>query len=418
MNIFSILGVIFVIRIAVLFFKEIGKSLPMFETLLLISGLQWIIGAFNSYRFSVKHFKYYMRVEETDYMSFVVPAFLGFGIILLRYSKTNKLTLNFNPETYIEKGRILLFIGIFADLFKFITPPSLHFFIYLISLFKYVGASILLFSKEKRDRYFFYGSILYLLLKSIQSALFHDLILWGLFFFLVWALKHKPSFNKKIVFTTIALTFVVLTQSIKSSFRKALWEGGYDGNKISLYIRTIKGVLDNSFFSSEEDLNKLNIRLNQGWHISSVLSHVPFSEPFANGATVVEATSASILPRFLNPNKKIAGGKENYERFTGNKLGKGTSMGISIIGEAYANFGRFGGILFMLFFGFFLSWVWFRINKIYKNHPILLFFIPLLFIQVVKAETELFVVLNHLLKASFVVWLFFRFAIKILKWKI
>ena len=36
-------------------------------------------------------------------------------------------------------------------------------------------------------------------------------------------------------------------------------------------------------------------------------------------------------------------------RFTGLNLTSTTSMGMSIIGEAYANFGSFGGFIFMGF---------------------------------------------------------------------
>ena len=93
-------------------------------------------------------------------------------------------------------------------------------------------------------------------------------------------------------------------------------------------------------------------------------------------------------------------------------------MGMSIIGEAYANFGSFGGIFFMLIWGFFLSVYWNRIRALSENHPVLIFFIPLLFFQVVKAETELVVVLNHMVKASIVVALFFWAARKQLKWDI
>jgi hypothetical protein len=45
-------------------------------------------------------------------------------------------------------------------------------------------------------------------------------------------------------------------------------------------------------------------------------------------------------------------------------------------------------------------------------------FLPLMFLQVIKAETELVVVLNHLIKASIVIWAFFWFAKKRLNWKL
>ena len=77
-------------------------------------------------------------------------------------------------------------------------------------------------------------------------------------------------------------------------------------------------------------------------------------------------------------------------------------MGMSLMGEAYANFGKMG-ILFLGFWGFVLSGFWNFLIRKSKKKIIILFFLPLIFLQVVKAETELVVVLNHMVKASILV---------------
>ncbi|WP_405606319.1 hypothetical protein [Polaribacter sp. Asnod1-A03] len=417
MYFWSILGVLFVAFTAVRFFNEIGKSLPVIELMLLIAGLQWIVGAYNSYILSVKDFKYFMRVDEQTYMSYVVPAFLGFAIILLIRTKHYKLTLDFDFSNYVTYGRYLLLIGIFADVLKRFAPPSLLFFLYLISLFKFVGAGVLLFSEKRMDRLFFYGSLVYLLFNSLRSAMFHDLILWGMFLFLIWALKNKPTVKTKLLLIGGGLAFVVVIQMVKASFREAVWKG-YNGNKIELFLNTFDGTMSDSYFSDDKNLNRLNVRLNQGWHISSVMDHVPQVQPYADGETVVTAIEGTLLPRFLSQNKKLAGGKENFEKFTGFILGHGTSMGISLVGEGYANYGMFGGIIFMAVWAWFLSWYWVKIVDFCIEHPLLLIFVPLLFLQVVKAETELFVALNHLVKASIVVALFFYISRKYFNWEV
>lgn len=417
MYIWSVIGVLLVLWITIRFFKEIGKSFPVLELLLLIAGMQWVLGAFNAYRLSVEHFKYYMRVDETTYMSYVVPAFLGFVIIILVRTRNSKIVLQVNVKQYTQIGRYILLIGVIADFLKFFVPSSLLFFFYLLSLFKFVGVGILLFSRKREDRIFFYLAIAYLLIRSLNSAMFHDFILWGVFLFLLWALKNKPTFKLKITIILSGIIMIVAIQMVKQTFREAIWSG-YSGNKISLFLNVLDNNWSDSYFSNEDNLSELNVRLNQGWIIAAIINHVPNSEPYANGGTVVEALEATLLPRFLSPNKKIAGGKVNYEKYTGLLLGKNTSMGLSIIGEAYANFGAFGGVTFMLFWGWFLSSYWNKIHRYIRKHPLLLFFIPLLFLQVVKAETELMVVLNHLIKASLVVWLFFWFSNKYLNWRI
>ena len=91
-------------------------------------------------------------------------------------------------------------------------------------------------------------------------------------------------------------------------------------------------------------------------------------------------------------------------------------MGISILGEAYGNFNRFGGIIFMGIWGYFLAMYWRFLFKGLHNNVLLLAFLPIVFLQVIKAETELVVVLNHLIKATIVVYLFFWAAKALLNW--
>ena len=93
-------------------------------------------------------------------------------------------------------------------------------------------------------------------------------------------------------------------------------------------------------------------------------------------------------------------------------------MGISIVGEAYGNFNRFGGIIFMGIWGYFLAMYWRFLFKGLQNNVLLLAFLPIVFLQVIKAETELVVVLNHLIKATIVVYLFFWAAKAFLNWNL
>src|SRR5690606_29433178 len=115
---------------------------------------------------------------------------------------------------------------------------------------------------------------------------------------------------------------------------------------------------------------------------------------------------------------KEAGGQENFRKYTGLNLSDNTSMGLSIIGEFYANFGVAKGVLMMGVWGLLLVFVWKRLVFNSYKIPLLIFFLPLIFLQVVKAETELLVVLNHLIKSIIAVALFFWLTKKYLKWQI
>ena len=83
------------------------------------------------------------------------------------------------------------------------------------------------------------------------------------------------------------------------------------------------------------------------------MNNVPSQTPFARGETIRNALVASVFPRFLYPDKPIAGGRENMENYAGISLNENTSMDISQVGEAYANFGEMGGIIMMFVLGLF-----------------------------------------------------------------
>lgn len=411
----SVFGVIFVIYIFWRFVDALGKSLPVLELMMLIAGMQWIVGPYISYNQEASHYKYFMYVDESTYMAYVVPAFFCFCLPLFLMLKRKIALPSIDFLKYIPYSKILLLIGVGADVLSAVSPSTLLFFLFLVSQFKFIGAILLFFSPKKSDQYFFYGALLYLFVNALSRAMFHDLLLWSAFMFMYWSLKKVPKFKTKLLLIFTGVLFAVIIQTVKGTFRANVW-GGYQGNKLELFLDTFNEKASSGFFEEEESTSELNVRLNQGWIISAIMSYTPSLQPFAKGETIIDAVVSSFLPRFLNPSKTMAGGKENFEKFTGLMLSSGTSMGISIIGESYANFGVIKGIVFMFFWGLFMAWYWKKIIKIAYKYPLILMFLPVLFLQVVKAETELVVVLNHLIKASIVVALFFWFARKYLNW--
>lgn len=419
MNPFTAFGIGIVIFVAVSFFKALGKRLPILELMLLIAGLQWIIGPYIEYNANFHDPKYYMYVDQDTYMSFIVPAYALFAFSIMIITRNHNVNVQdiFDFEKYSSYGVTILFVGVAFDLLGFVLPGGLGFVVFLMAGFKYVGAIILFFSNKRMHRYIFYSAILFLIFISLKKALFHDFILWSAFFYMFYAIKTQPSARVKL-FTFIG-GFIMLTtiQAVKADYRDLL-NSGSDVNFVSLFFGSVTQKYESGYLEEEEETASLNVRLNQGWIISAVMDHVPRNLPFANGETVREAVVASLVPRFINPDKKEAGGQENFERYTGLPLSEDASMGLSIIGEFYANFGVWIGVFAMGIWGLFLAFIWKKlISNTYKV-PLLIFFLPLVFLQVVKAETELVVVLNHLIKSIIVVSLFFWLTKKYLKWQI
>jgi len=409
MEIVSLFGILTVIFVFYKFLIRLGNTIPVLELMLLLAGLQWIVGPFIEYSSPSGHYKYYMYVSELDYMNFIVPAYLLFVLgVLIPLSNTSRIILSVNSFSNQSKfGLLLLLLGVVSDLLIGFVPGSLKFFFYLLSNFKFAGSIVLFFSKDKKFRIIFYLSLLYLFYNSLQNALFHDFILWSIFFYMFWAVKFKPSI-KNILFTfLLGILSLTTLQTVKSAYRGQIW-GGYSGNKIELFFGlVVESIFTNGLFEevSENDAGN-NVRLNQGWIISAVMDNIPNNQDFLGGETITDAFVSSIFPRFLMPGKELAGGRKNFELFTGLNLGVGTSMGISIIGESYGNYGVILGACFMFLWGLFLALIRNKLFRFISYNFLYICFIPLIFLQVVKAETELVVVLNYLFKSLIIVFLF------------
>ena len=70
-------------------------------------------------------------------------------------------------------------------------------------------------------------------------------------------------------------------------------------------------------------------------------------------------------------------------------------MGLSSVGDAYVNFGVFGGVLFMFILGFLYSEV---LNTFHKNayrYPVLILFVPLVFYYPIRPDCELQTILTR-----------------------
>ncbi len=406
--------------------KRAGNGIPIFGLLLLIAALQWVVGPWLSYTFFDDHYKYHMYVPEEEYMWLAVPSLLFLSLGLL-FRKQHRSRYEANLITYAQ-GLIqaqptlpywLIGLGIFFSFAGAYVPSFLKFVFFLLSNAKYIGLIYLLFSVHKNKWLIVLVAWLLTLLSSVRAGLFHDLLLWTAMVGLYAAYIIKPTFRQKSMALIGGFFLVFIIQVVKQEYRELVWFGGFAGDRVSLYTNLVSNRVQSSDeLFSRESFSGLVIRINQGWINSKIMEQVPEREPFANGATINEAVSAALLPRFLAPNKKMAGGRDNYERFTGFQLQSSTSMGVSLLGEGYANYGVYGAWIFMYCIGVFYAIVLNVLYRYSRRHPTILLWLPLIFLQVVKAETELVVVLNHLVKSLILVLGFFWAAGKFLNWKL
>lgn len=419
------LGLAIVSFLFAMYVDRLGKTIPVLELMLLMAALQWILGAYISYKIDYDHWKYLMYVDRAEYMQLVIPGVVFFLVgVLIFYPKYSLADVNLKLIEFVNKNSklpyYLIGIGFVLPFIIDYLPVAFAFVKFLFSNFKYIGLALLLFKRNDKYKWriFFFIMIL-TFADSVSRGMFHDLILWSALMISFVLISWNLSFSGKIFFIFLGFLSAFFIQSVKGDYRSQVSTENSITGRVGLFFELIGNRLENlDNYFNETYFGDSNVRLNQGWIISSIIYNVPGSEPYAEGETITTAISASLLPRFLNPNKKQAGGRENFERFTGLPISEGTSMGTSIIGEAYANFGYQGAWAFMFVWGAFLSWGYGRLVKYGNTHPIIHVFIPLIFLQVIKAETELFVVLNHFVKSTILVLVFLWFARKYLKWPV
>lgn len=312
----------------------------------------------------------------------------------------------------ILAGMALAFIRMYV-----VLPTSLSFPMILLSNIRFIGVFgwVVLGAPGWKVRLF---AVFFLeLWISVSTGFFLDFCLWALNAGVLLISRYQISRTVILVAALSAVIMLPALQFAKWEIRRSAW--GVDtefqeidvlGQRVKLtslnkpFILVIK-VIESSqlFFNGDEFdlfLATTVARYNQGWIVDRVLTHVPARESFAEGETIRDAMIATALPRFLFPTKMEAGGGKTFTRFTGIKLNAATSMNLGFVGEMYANFGYYGGILGCFVYGAVLAFVMRLIVQASQQRPLAIVFVPFVLNAAVISEVGIVEVANFTLKAG------------------
>jgi len=394
--VFGIFGAVFFT-----FAKEMDKGIPIDLIGSILAVVQWLLGPVLSYQLDVSVDRYQMYVAEEAYFAFAIPATSAFicGLLLLsNRGEELRVLRERDGRDDFKIGMMLLILSVGSEFARPFAPGTLAFFFHMLSQLRYIAAIYFILSTHRFKWLLIVVSLSQLFIRTAEQAMFHDLILWGSLIACYWWIIKPRTLPVKVAFLVFGVICVSSIQVVKREYRDAAWAGENPSFALVAYDM----LVERSAFTNRDTIENAIVRMNQGWIISAVIRHVPSREPFAGGETIREAIIASMLPRFLAPNKKEAGGQVNFRRFTGMTLADSTSMGISPLGEAYANFGSGGGTVFMFVWGLAFGTGIGAVRNYGRRDPTFLIWIPLIFYQAVKAETEIVVVFNQLVKGSVV----------------
>lgn len=399
----------------VLLFNSIGHVIPVRYIFGSMMSLQFLFGPTLAYNGLDKYqyIMYQMKIPETAYFNYAIPAVLCFIVGLhIKAGRLNgerleldgiKKYMSLHPKIpyYFIVG------GFICDIIKGFLPEEIAFLISLLADFKFIGLFILLYAGiqiKVLPLILVMGSIIN---KSIQESMFHGLLTWIIFLGAILAIKYKPGFKVKLSLFIAFILLAVSIQQVKNDYRANMIRG--QEAELSLLLETYEKKNEKKSIFSFESLAPSNSRINQGYILTNVMKTVPDRVPFSNGEELQQLLEAAFLPRVLAPNKLTAGNQDLFKKFTGIGIQKGTSMAIGSLGDAYLNFGLFGGCVFMFLLGFIYCIVLNFFQKKSDNYPLLLIFTPLVFNYPIRPDCELQTILGHLVKSCFLLFVIFYY---------
>lgn len=382
-------------------------------TLQFLFGPALVYNVFADYQVAT----YVMVITKNDYFAFVLPCILLFHLGLLLGDRNAKIKISIDSIQEKLDGNenwiyILLAIGLLSSVVAPFFPKSLNFVFYLLGGFKYCSAFMLILRKKQVKWYILvliFGS---LLLSAFSQVMFHDLLIWLVFLAVFASIKYKYSMWTKLLGLLVFIAFAAFLQVIKIQLRNQIWRGGKSFNAEVLQEATTASAIQKKGFFSKEVLAPQLTRINQGWIVTRILRNVPAKVEHTNGALLWSYMEAAFLPRFLAPDKLMAGDYRLFTKYSGHTILKGTSMGLSPVGDGYIDFGVEGGMLFMFLYALMYGISIRRYSFLVNTNYLYFIFVPLVFIYPIRPDCETQTAFGHFIKAIVLVWLILKIAFK------
>jgi hypothetical protein len=289
-------------------------------------------------------------------------------------------------------------VGIFLRIFSDVFPGEIGFFVYLLSMVRFVGAFSLFATNAKK---YIWLALLVLLIELIYgfiAGLYHDAIMWVLFFALFFVYTFKPSVKIKLIGASSLILLVLFVQAIKSTYRAEVWTGGQEASIETISNVGSSKVNSESLIGEENLLSSLN-RSNQAWIFASTVDRMDCYKDFQGMTNVNKYMEAALLPRFLAPNKLESGNKEIFNSFSGHIINEGTSMGLGIFADGYIAYGAWGVYIFGFALGLIFSLTFKLVERWTKISPFYVLLLLPMLNYAVRPDCELQTTINHLAKS-------------------
>ncbi len=416
-----------VIVISILY--KLGKGILLPESIALMYTLTCLVmpslgySVYNQNNFLARIFIKYMQVPDSTYFSLALPAISLFvfavtlpiknqhiadsGPLLMKHMERIKsmLKMDIRYAVYIIGfGFLMLAVSPFL-------PGEIRFFAELFYFASFAAVLYVFYSDNRKLKMIVLPIFLIsLAITALNSRMFTVVVYMGITIYSFFFIGSRASFLKKLTLFTTGILLVLVLQNVKSIYRTYTEKRSYSGNKAQLFAEiTLEQLGRGDALIEKNTFFPVFVRFNQGWNISMVLRRIPAQQEYDNGKQLLRVAFASLVPRFLWPDKPEAGGKFNMLHYAGLVI-IGWSTNVGPLGEAYGSFGTAGGVIYIFLLGLFIRFVYKRMFIYSIKNPLLLLWLPVLFYKVTySSETDTLQILNSLFKTGFFIWLLYRF---------
>jgi hypothetical protein len=396
----------------------VGDKYPAFPSIIaLIVCIQWVVASYAAYVSPPPSMELYIvNLDPATYFAYAVPAMMAMWIGLHTAVGSVELPHKqdfFKRKMSREESRFmdtLIIAGFAFHYFGHFLSGGLAFFWHILANLRFVGALSFFFTRtpgfKKRV-----GIVYALLFLDVVSGggIFYEYMLWmtyliiGIAFVYRWKLK---------LLIALACGIIILTaiNTVKKDYRLMIREHpemGYSA-KVDLFfdmmLDYVGGKEREAARHFHHNLGDKLVRYNQGWAIARVMEWIPDNEPYAKGETIWASLPRAVLPSVILSDKKTLKEKvnEDFTRFTGVELRRGTNMGLGVAGEMYANFGSWRGVFGVFVYAYIIGFMIKKFLLAARKNILWFSWIPFVLLSTVIAEWNIMEVANGVFKSLIV----------------
>jgi hypothetical protein len=378
-----------------------NNSFMFREWALFLYSLNFLLSPAITYQLKTKTLLYGMKINSETYFSLAIPGFLMFAlgmfIIPNRLFRPNLQKVN---QATIINEKFLLILTIIGVLLGFIYdlfPGELTFIFYLLSMLRFIGSFSLFASNPKKHIYLVIVILLIDLFLGFRAGMYHDAIMWVVFFALFFVYIQKPRFILKLFGGMGLIILVLFIQAVKKTYREEVWSGEKENS-----IETISSIgslkANKESLIGEDNLTSTLSRGNQAWIFASTIDRMERIKDFQGMNNVYKYLEAALLPRFIAPDKIKSGDQEIFNKYSGHSINNSTAMGLGIFADGYIAYGEVGVYVFGFILGFIFSLTFKIIERWTLISPFYMLLILPLLNYAVRPDCETQTIFNHLFK--------------------